>query len=172
MEPDRPEQPARRSVLVRLGTAAGAAALAVQGGIVLRSLVANVSYDLPSRVKLGLPAAFPDGLTLVAEARVFVSRRGKRFRVLSAVCTHLGCTVRAEASLKMDPSDPDTRRATQVFQFACSCHGSRYHADGSNISGPAPKPLPAYRLTLAPDDGQLLADLDDEVAPDVELTVP
>jgi cytochrome b6-f complex iron-sulfur subunit len=172
MEPDRPEQPARRSVLVTLGTAAGAAALAAQGGIVLRSLVANVSYDAPSRAKLGLPAAFPEGLTLVPEARVFVSRHGRRFRVLSAVCTHLGCTVRAEASLKADPSDPDTRRATQVFQFACPCHGSRYHADGSNISGPAPRPLPAYRVTLAPDDGQLVTDLDDEVAPDVELTVP
>ena len=172
MEPDRPEQPARRSVLVRLGTAAGAAALAVQGGILLRSLVANVSYDTPTRVKLGLPAAFPEGLTLVADARVFVSRHGKRFKVLSAVCTHLGCTVRAEASLRADPSDPDTRRATQVFEFACPCHGSRYGADGSNLSGPAPRPLPAYRVTLAPDDGQLMADLDDEVARDAEMTVP
>jgi menaquinol-cytochrome c reductase iron-sulfur subunit len=172
MEPDQPEQPARRSVLVTLGTAAGAAALAVQGGIVLRSLVANVSYDTPSRVKVGLPGSFSDGLTLVPATRVFVSRRGKRFKVISAVCTHLGCTVRVEASLKADPSDPDTRRATQVFQLACPCHGSRYHEDGSNISGPAPRPLPAYRLTLAPDDGQLVVDLDDEIAPDVELTVP
>jgi menaquinol-cytochrome c reductase iron-sulfur subunit len=172
MEPDQPEQPARRSVLVRLGTAAGAAALAVQGGIVLRSLVANVSYDTPSRVKVGLPGSFSDGLTLVPATRVFVSRRGKRFKVISAVCTHLGCTVRVEASLKADPSDPDTRRATQVFQLACPCHGSRYQEDGSNISGPAPRPLPAYRLTLAPDDGQLVVDLDDEIAPDVELTVP
>jgi menaquinol-cytochrome c reductase iron-sulfur subunit len=172
MEPDRPEQPARRSVLVRLGTAAGAAALAVQGGIVLRSLVANVSYDTPSRVKLGLPGSFPEGLTLVPAARVFVSRHGKRFRVMSAVCTHLGCTVRVEASLKADPSDPDTRRATQVFQLACPCHGSRYHEDGSNISGPAPRPLPAYRLTLAHDDGQLMADLDDEVGSQDELAMP
>lgn len=172
MEPGQPEQPARRSVLVRLGTAAGAAALAVQGGIVLRSLVANVSYDTPSRIKLGPPAAFPDGLTLVPDARVFVSRHGKRFRVLSAVCTHLGCTVRAEASLKADPSDPDTRRATQVFQFACPCHGSRYRESGANISGPAPRPLPSYRLALSPDDGQLVVDLDTEVDPDLELTVP
>ena len=172
MEPDRPEQPARRSVLVKLGTAAGAAALAVQGGIVLRSLVANVSYDTPSRVKVGPPASFPEGLTLVPDKRVFVSRHGKRFRVMSAVCTQLRCTVRVEASLKADPSDPDTRRATQVFQLACPCHGSRYHEDGSNVSGPAPRPLPAYRLTLAPDDGQLVVDLDRETAADNELTVP
>ncbi len=172
MEPDQPAQPGRRSVLVRLGTAAGAAALAAQGGIVLRSLVANVSYDTPSRIKLGLPGSFPDGLTLVPDARLFVSRRGKRFRALSAVCTHLGCTVRAEASLRPDPSDADTRKATQVFEFACPCHGSRYQADGSNLSGPAPRPLPAYRLALAPDDGQLVVDLDDEIAPDAELTVP
>jgi menaquinol-cytochrome c reductase iron-sulfur subunit len=172
MDPDRPEHPARRSALIRLGTAAGAAALAVQGGIVLRSLVANVSYDMPSRLKVGRPDSFPEGLTLVPETRVFVSRHGKRFRVMSAVCTHLGCTVRVEASLRADPSDPDTRRATQVFELACPCHGSRYHEDGSNISGPAPRPLPAYRVTLAPDDGQLVVDLDREIAPDVELTVP
>ncbi len=172
MDPDRPEQPARRSALIRLGTAAGAAALAVQGGIVLRSLVANVSYDTPSRIKVGSPDSFPEGLTLVPETRIFVSRHGKRFRVMSAVCTHLGCTVRVEASLRADPSDPDTRRATQVFELACPCHGSRYQEDGSNISGPAPRPLPAYRVTLAPDDGQLVADIDREISPDVELTVP
>jgi len=172
MEPDQPEQPARRSVLVKLGTAAGAAALAGQGGIVLRSLVANVSYDTPSRMKVGYPGSFSEGLTLVPDQRVFVSRHGKRFKAMSAACTHLGCTVRVEASLRADPTDPDTRRATQVFELACPCHGSRYHEDGSNISGPAPRPLPSYRLTLAPDDGQLVVDLEDETAPDVELTVP
>jgi len=172
MDADRPADPARRSVLVRLGTAAGAAAFAAQGGIVLRSLVANVSYDTPSRVKIGHPGAFPDGLTLVPDARVFVSRHGKRFRVLSAVCTHLGCTVRVEASLRPDPLDPDTRRATQVFELACPCHGSRYHEDGSNLSGPAPRRLPTYEVTLAPDDGQLVVDLDREISADVELTVP
>jgi menaquinol-cytochrome c reductase iron-sulfur subunit len=169
MEPDRPD---RRSVLVRLGTAAGAAAVAAQGGIVLRSFVANVSYDAPARVKVGLPEGFPDGLTFVAAQRLFVARTGKRFRVVSAVCTHLGCTVHAEAILRPDPTDPDPRRATQVYQFSCPCHGSRYNADGSNISGPAPRPLASYRLTLAPDDGQLVVDFEADVAPAFELTVP
>ena len=172
MEPHQPEQPGRRSVLVKLGTAAGAAALAVQGGIVLRSLVANVSYDPPARVKVGTPARFPDGLTFVAGARVFVARSGKRFRAISAVCTHLGCTVHAEALLRADPNDPDSRRATQYYELSCPCHGSRYSADGSNVSGPAPRPLPGYRLTLAPDDGQLVVDLEDEVASGFELSVP
>jgi cytochrome b6-f complex iron-sulfur subunit len=169
MEPDPPD---RRSVLVRLGTAAGAAAIAAQGGIVLRSLVANVSYDTPATVKIGAPASFPDGLTFVVGARVFVARSGKRFRAISAVCTHLGCTVRAEALLRSDPNDPDARRATQIYELSCPCHGSRYAADGSNISGPAPRPLPAYRLSQAPDDGQLVVDLEREVAAGSELTVP
>lgn len=172
MDADTPARPARRSVLVRLGTAAGAAAFAAQGGIVLRSLIANVSYDTPSRIRIGHPGAFPEGLTLVPDARVFVSRHGRRFRVLSAVCTHLGCTVRVEAGLRPDPNDPDTRRATQVFELACPCHGSRYRENGANISGPAPRPLPAYHVSLAPDDGQLVVDLASEVAADVELTVP
>jgi cytochrome b6-f complex iron-sulfur subunit len=172
MEPDQPEQPGRRSVLVRLGTAAGVAALAAQGGIVLRSLVANVSYDTPSRVKIGSPSSYPEGLTLVPDRRLFVSRHGRQFRAMSAVCTHLGCTVRVEASLRPDPLDADTRRATQVFELACPCHGSRYHEDGSNISGPAPRPLAAFRVTLAPDDGQLVVNLDVEVAAALALTVP
>ena len=37
--------------------------------------------------------------------------------------------------------------------------------------GPAPKPLAWYRLSLAPDDGQLVIDLADEVERDFRLTV-
>lgn len=164
--------PDRRTVLVRLGAAAGGAALAAQTGIVLRSLVANVSYDAPARVKVGLPERYADGLTFLPDPRLFVARAGKRFRVMSAACTHLGCTVRAEAILRPDPSDPDPRRATQFYELACPCHGSRYRADGSNISGPAPRPLAAYRLSLAPDDGQLVASLGDEVDAAFALTIP
>ena len=162
----------RRSFIVKVGTAVGAAGLAVQGGILVRSLVPNVSYDPPARIKVGPPESFADGFTFLHGQRLFIHRDGKSFRALSAVCTHLGCTVRAESFLEPDPADRDGKRQKQAWRFACPCHGSRYDADGTNISGPAPSPLPAYRLTLAPDDGQLMVDLGREVDRGAILTLP
>jgi Rieske Fe-S protein len=44
---------------------------------------------------------------------------------MTAICTHMGCTV-----------------APAGARLVCPCHGSVYKsADGSNVSGPAPKPL-------------------------------
>ncbi len=52
---------------------------------------------------------------------------------LSAVCTHLGCTVQYEA---------------QADRIHCACHGGVYNAyTGANVSGPPPKPL--HRFTVA-----------------------
>ncbi len=162
----------RRSVLWRLAAAAGLAGIGAQAAILVRSFLPNVSYDPPSTAKLGRPESFADGLTFVADRRLFIARDGKAFRAVSAVCTHLGCTVRPEAVEETDPADPDRRRQVQTYFFACPCHGSRYRADGANVSGPAPGPLVAYRLTLAPDDGQLVVDVRDEVARSFALTLP
>jgi menaquinol-cytochrome c reductase iron-sulfur subunit len=148
------------------------AGIAAQAGIVVRSFVPNVTYDPPSIVKVGPPASFADGFTFLPDRRVFIARDGKRFRAVSAVCTHLGCTVRAEAVEQPDPTDAAGRRQIQVYQFSCPCHGSRYGADGSNLSGPAPGPLRTFRLTLAPDDGQLVVNLGDEVPRAFTLALP
>jgi menaquinol-cytochrome c reductase iron-sulfur subunit len=150
----------------------GLAGLGAQAAVFLRSFVPNVSYDPPSAAKIGRPESFADGLTFVPGQRVFVVRDGKAFRALSAVCTHLGCTIRAEATQEADPDDPGRRRQVQTYAFACPCHGSRYRSDGVNVSGPAPKPLAAYRLSLAPDDGQIVVDLDDEVGRRDALRLP
>ncbi|TAN37308.1 MAG: Rieske (2Fe-2S) protein [Verrucomicrobia bacterium] len=51
---------------------------------------------------------------------------------LSAVCTHLGCTV------QFDPEHNAIR---------CACHGGIYDArTGANVSGPPPKPLMAFKV--------------------------
>lgn len=53
---------------------------------------------------------------------------------LSAVCTHLGCTVQYEA---------DQNR------IHCACHGGVYDPrTGANVSGPPPKPLKLFKVAV------------------------
>lgn len=161
----------RREFLIKLGTGAGVCALGAQGVASLRSLAPNVSYDAPTTVKLGPPSEFPDGLKFLADERLFIFRNGNTFHAVSAVCTHLGCTVRAEALPKPETVDVGGSPLQLTHQFSCPCHGSHYTGDGVNTSGPAPKPLSWYRLSVAADDGQLVVDLADEVKRDFRLTV-
>ena len=54
----------------------------------------------------------------------------------SAICTHQGCTVGESGK-----------------QLACPCHGSVYNAQtGAVINGPAPLPLPAYKVAQVGND--------------------
>ena len=161
----------RRDFLTKLGISAGVAGLATQGAASLRSLVPNVSYDAPTTVKLGLPAEFPDGLKFLPDERLFVFRQGTVFHAISAVCTHLGCTVRAEALSQPEEQTVGGAALRLTHRFLCPCHGSKYGGDGGNVSGPAPKPLAWYHLDVATDDGQLVVDLAREVGRDFRLTV-
>jgi cytochrome b6-f complex iron-sulfur subunit len=161
----------RRDFLLKLGAGAGVAAITAQAAASLRSLVPNVSYDSPTTVKLGTPADFPDGIKFLPDERLFVFRTGNTFHAVSAVCTHLGCTVRAEALSNVQTETIGGTEMRLTHRFLCPCHGSEYKGDGSNVSGPAPKPLAWYRLSVAPDDGQLVVDLADEVDTDFKLTL-
>lgn len=161
----------RREFLVRLGIGAGVVGIGTQAAASLRSLLPNVSYDSPTTVKLGLPTDFPDGMKFLPEQRLFVFREGKVFHAVSAVCTHLGCTVRAEALSRPESMTVEGSPLRVTHRFLCPCHGSRYTGDGGNVSGPAPRPLAWYRLSLAADDGQLVVDLAEEVGRDFRLTV-
>jgi menaquinol-cytochrome c reductase iron-sulfur subunit len=163
--------PNRRDFLLKLGTGAGIAALTGQAVASLRSLVPNVSYDAPTTVKLGPPLEFPDGLKFLPDQRLFVFREGNTFHAVSAVCTHLGCTVRAEALARPAEKVTEGKSLRLTHRFLCPCHGSAYEGDGTNVAGPAPKPLEWYRLEVAPDDGQLVVDLASPVEHDFRLTI-
>ena len=53
---------------------------------------------------------------------------------LTAVCTHLGCTVQYES---------------QADRIHCACHGGVYNAyTGANVSGPPPKPLKLFKVAV------------------------
>ena len=98
----------------------------------------NVSYDAPTTVKLGLPAEFPDGLKFLPEQRLFVFREGKVFHAVSAVCTHLGCTVRAEA-LPQPETMRGGRRAAARSPTASPARATARSTRATARSSPGPR---------------------------------
>ncbi|GAC1652397.1 MAG: menaquinol-cytochrome c reductase iron-sulfur subunit [Acidobacteriaceae bacterium] len=81
-----------------------------------------------------------DGWREVVSAQsVYVSRaQDGSFQVLSAICTHLGCSV--------------SWQATQN-NFVCPCHGGVFSNKGERISGPPPRPMDSLRTQVK--DGKL-----------------
>lgn len=117
----------------------------VFGGMIeetVRYIFPNVLYEPPTAFKAGRPADYPnDSVTFLAEKKVFVFRDRDGFRALSAVCTHLGCTVRQEKEV-----------------FFCPCHGSYFDINGFVLSGPAPRALNWTSIILN-QKGELVIDV-------------
>jgi Rieske Fe-S protein len=59
------------------------------------------------------------------------------YRAISAVCTHLSCTVQYRSDL---------------HRIWCACHNGFYDLNGRNISGPPPRPLPTYQVHVRGDE--------------------
>lgn len=84
-----------------------------------------------------LPEAGSAPVNLPA-GRFWMSNTDEGYVSLYAVCTHLGCL----------PKWVETND-----RFECPCHGSKYHADGVYIEGPAPRGLDRFVTTLTFSDG-------------------
>jgi len=78
------------------------------------------------------------GWAITASQRNVFVLPAKNNQVLSTVCPHEGCEVMWEQSQN---------------RFACPCHESYFAADGSHVSGPAPRGLDA--LPSRVQDGKL-----------------
>ncbi len=59
------------------------------------------------------------------------------YRALSAVCTHLSCTVQYRKDLE---------------HIWCACHNGHYDVNGRNISGPPPRPLEVFQVHVRGDE--------------------
>ncbi|HSF81438.1 MAG TPA: Rieske 2Fe-2S domain-containing protein [Anaerolineales bacterium] len=63
---------------------------------------------------------------------------------LYKVCTHLGCLYNWDE---------------QGNRFLCPCHGSQFEANGTYITGPAPRSLDRFVIRVVdPDSGEVLAE--------------
>jgi nitrite reductase/ring-hydroxylating ferredoxin subunit len=117
----------------------------IQGALMglgsFRFLVPNIIFGAPSMVKIGKLEDFSPGSQIfLRESRLFIVSREEGLMAMSATCTHLGCAV-----VKIE------------WGYQCPCHGSRFDSSGKVLAGPAPKPLPWYKILQAP-DGNLVAD--------------
>ena len=114
----------------------------------------RATYGQPQRFSIGKPDDYPPGTRIaLAARRICVVREGNKVSAVSTTCTHLGCTVGIS----------DTG-------YACPCHGSRFDQDGNVTGGPAPRPLPWFKVSLAP-NGEIEVDKDIEIAPGSYLTL-
>jgi cytochrome b6-f complex iron-sulfur subunit len=59
------------------------------------------------------------------------------YHALSAVCTHLSCTVQYRSDLR---------------EIWCACHNGLYDLAGRNVSGPPPRPLETYQVHIRGDE--------------------
>ena len=145
-----------------LGTA-GKAAIVLSflgSGIysLVKALIPGVYYEPPSVSSLGRIEKYPEGVTFIPEHRLFIIREGNEIRAVSAICTHLGCTVNYVPL----PKTKDVRIGNKPFkedwEFSCPCHGSKYFFDGTNYAGPAPKALPCLYVDISLLTGELVVD--------------
>ena len=69
-------------------------------------------------------------------ALLLMTAKGE-YRALSAVCTHLSCTVQYRSDL---------------HEIWCACHNGLYDLNGRNVSGPPPRPLEAFQVHVRGDE--------------------
>lgn len=136
----------RRQFLHKSALALAAATGVVAAMSYLRQFFPRIAGE-KRRIALGDSSRFPvDTFTYLDEHKLFVYRDHEGFRAVTAICTHLGCTLESTTD-----------------GFECPCHGSCYNSNGEVLSGPAPRNLSWFRVDKS-SDGKVIIDPGETVA--------
>ena len=140
-DPDEARTTARRR---RFVMAAVLGTLSVNLLMFLRFFFPRALYEPKTKFTIGYPTDFGFGVDtkFQKDHRIWVVRNTEGIFVISAICTHLGCT-------------PDWKPSENKFK--CPCHGSGFYITGVNFEGPAPRPLERMAIRLS-EDGSLEVD--------------
>jgi cytochrome b6-f complex iron-sulfur subunit len=134
-------QSRRRWLTYLLGTSLGASVISFLYPV-LRYLVPPVSSEPSlSEIELDVKASDipPNSGRIVPFAGkpvVLFRTAAGELKALTATCTHLACTVQ----FRPERSD-----------IWCACHNGVYDANGTNISGPPPRPLTRLEVAVRGD---------------------
>ena len=111
----------------------------------LRFFLPRALYEPKTNFTIGYPSDYGFGVDtkFQNQYRIWVVRNTEGIFVISAICTHLGCT-------------PDWKASENKFK--CPCHGSGYDPEGVNFEGPAPRPMDRAHVELDP-EGKIVVDL-------------
>ena len=141
----RPKPSSRREFL-GLGVASVVCACGGCGGFGSRkpSVVAKPAGGRLSLSKAESAPLLQPGSSLLiqpegARDKIIVVNHDGSLSALSAICTHMGCAVNYD------------EKSGRVH---CPCHGSEFALDGSNVKGPAKRPLKHYAVTS--ENGQIV----------------
>ncbi len=130
--------PTRRSLLNWfLGTSAGAMCASVLYPIVRYLVPPDIPEAATSRTVASREGELKpnEGKIFAFGGRAALLIRGEEgdYKAVSAVCTHLNCTVQYRSDVK---------------QIWCACHNGFYDTNGRNVSGPPPRPLDSYKVNV------------------------
>lgn len=126
------------NIILGIGTVLGLGSLAYRFLEYLYPVVPPIKLvEVPAGKPDDIPA---DGVRLVQlpEGPVMLEKADNEVRALSAICTHLGCTVQWHPEEK---------------NFICPCHQGIYDFNGNVVSGPPPRSLEKLQVKVR--DGQV-----------------
>ncbi|MGW7268113.1 Rieske (2Fe-2S) protein [Streptomyces sp. NPDC054842] len=134
---------ARRTVLVTGAAAllAGCTKYGDEGGDSTpesSSAESSKGGDAPGGEELARTTDIPvGGGKIFKEQKIVVTQPEEGdFKAFSAICTHSGCTVGSVSDGTIN----------------CPCHGSKFRVEDASVAdGPAPRPLPAEKITVTGD---------------------